>query len=1117
MIARKYTITILATTFSFLVVSPMVHGQAKAELSDFFENSIRPVLADNCLKCHGPDKAKGGLRLDSRAALLQGGNSGPAAVAGKPAESLLIAALRHDGDTRMPPSGKLPDVQVRAFVRWVETGLYWPETAHLAKPGTAAMASDLEKARHWWSFQPVRRPVIPSVRDASWPKGDIDRFIIADLEKHHLRPAAVADKRTLLRRATFDLTGLPPTPSEIDTFLNDHSPGAFAQVVDRLLASPQYGERWGRHWLDLVRYTDSFDARILSGPGQEMDTPDAWRYRDWVVQAFNRDLPYNRFILEQLAGDRLAMESGKYDPNPVIATGLLAIGNWGGGDADKEKLLTDIVDDQVDVVGRGFLGLTLACARCHDHKFDPISTEDYYGLAGIFFSSHILKDLGPKTNGPPMLRIPLASRKELEWRRRRDALLTDLDSRQKMILAKLPQRAQEQGKRELARYLAAAWEYRQSAATNRRQTITAFAQKHDLEANRLRRWTEFLALPGEERHLLVPVRNLLDRPGLYAWRGAMDTPSFCVNTSDAAQTFQSIKLPSRSVAIHPSPAGGVAVDWHAPVVNKVQVSGLVADADATCGDGLTWRLEHHRGTQHTVLAKGIIPNGGKADLGKNELVIEMSPGDVVRLVILPNKEYTCDTTRIELMLQETTGAKRVWNLTEEFVKKPLVGNPRPDQYGHAETWHLLDLAPHALSPAAVHTPAWIAWQKSLGEAKLHPDRRSRVDEAARALQGAMSARDVATNPNAALWGALTSPDGPLSVPPDEGLLPLADRAAIALWRGWQKELLRHPLPPLPVAQGCLEGGCPQSPQAGIHDVRVHVRGRYDRLGPVVPRRMPLVLVRGEQPVIARNSSGRLELAQWIASPANSLTARVIVNRAWQHHFGAGLVRTPSNFGRLGVPPTHPELLDHLADEFVRDGWSIKRLHRRIMLSAAYQQSCAASSEMQQRDPDNRRLGRMNRRRLDAEALRDSLLAVAGNLDTKLGGPAVPDLQTPRRTLYLRTVRSDRTSFRELFDAADPTAIVDARSESTVAPQALFLLNHSFVRTQAQQLAARVQREEPTDVRRRIERLHLLLFGRPAQLRETTLALDWLQQHNTAQAWTDYVHLLLCTNEFLYID
>jgi hypothetical protein len=727
-----------------------------AEADDFFEKKVRPLLHEHCLKCHSGQKPKGGLALVSRSSVLTGGSEGPAAVSDKPSESLLIAAVRYNAALKMPPKKKLSDQDIATLVRWVEMGVPWPQTKSqpTVSPKSHPEFAITQDQRRFWAFQKLRAVRTPEVNDTRWPHTGADRFVLAGLESKVLRPAPMADKRTLIRRATFDLIGLPPTLQEVDAFVNDPSPDAYNKVIDRLLASPHYGERWGRHWLDLARYTDSFDARITTGPGSEMDVTEAWRYRDWVVDAWNRDLPYNEFIVQQIAGDLWPTpDSGGLNKEGIIATGFLAIGNWGGGDADKEKLLTDIVDDQVDVVSRTFLGLTVACARCHDHKFDPISTADYYGLAGIFFSTHILPNVGPKTNGPPMLRIPLSG--------------TELEK---------------------------------------------------------------------------------------------------------------VKQTPRSTN------------------------------------------------------------------AKNE-------------------------------------------------------NP----------------------------------------------------------------------------------------------------------------------PAIPVAHGAQEGGVPDSPHAGVHDVRVHVRGSYSRLGVVVPRRFPTILAGEHQPPIT-SESGRLPLAQWIASPDNPLTARVMANRLWQYHFGEGIVRTPSNFGKMGEPPTNPELLDFLAGELIRSGWSLKAMHRLIMLSATYRQSSIPPDDNRRLDPDNRLFSRMNRRRLEAEAVRDNLLAVSGALDKTMGGRATRDFFSPRRTLYQMTIRSDRTGFGPLFDAADPTSAAEKRTVSTVAPQALLLLNHPFVLGRSKALASRICKSHQNETAR-IRTAYVALYGRLPSAEEVRLGLEFLNAHEPArkEAWAEYCHVLVCANEFVYVD
>jgi cytochrome c553 len=775
-------------------------GRAYADEFDFFESKIRPILIDRCYACHSAkaEKLKGGLRLDTKEGIDRGGDNGPILVRGNPEKSRLIEAVRWgDEDTRMPPKKKLSDEQISDLVAWVKSGAPDPRVGVAAVPSTQPY--DFESARKWWAFQPLNEPIVPRVKAQAWSRTAVDPFILAKMEERGLSPAAPVDKRALLRRATFDLTGLPPTEQEIESFLADESPDSFAKVVDRLLASPAYGEKIARHWLDLVRYADSFDSRGTGGAG---DIREAWRYRDWVVNAFNADLPYDQFVARQIAGDLMPPEKGEdFNAEGLIATGLYAIGNWPGGDADKEKMLTDIVDDQIDVTGRAFLALTLACARCHDHKFDPIPTSDYYALAGIFFSSHILPGPGKKTEGSPVMQIPIASAQAVERRKRYEA------------------------------------------------------QRAELEKN----------LKAAE---YAPILQSL-RPALAVSRVAARIPPL------------------------------LATSWE----------------------------------------------------------------------------------------------------------------PLPD-------------------PAPIRE---------------------------------------------------------------------------------QLETLEHSAPPpLQFANGIQDGGTPNTPYAAIGDAKIHIRGRYDRLGEIVPRRFPKVIAGESQKPIDRGS-GRLDLAQWVTSPKNPLTARVMVNRIWQWHFGEGLVRTPSNFGKLGVPPTHPELLDDLAGRFIQSGWSIKAMHRLIMLSATYRQSSVPTSMAMKADPGNLLFTRVSRRRLEAEELRDALLAVTNTLDVKLGGPAVNDLNIARRTLYVTTIRSDRSNFRTLFDAADPTAIIDHRIDSTVAPQALFLMNHPFLASKAAALAKLVQ-SQPSDDRARVDWLYRRLYARPATEAEIAIGLKVIPQ-----SWEAYCQILLCTNEFAYVD
>jgi len=957
---------------------------------EFFEKRIRPVLVEHCYDCHGPvaDEPGGGLRLDSRAGWMKGGQSGPAIVAGKPEESLLIRAVRRaEKDSAMPPESPLSAAVVADLTAWIKMGAPDPrDGAALPAAATAPARTtiDLAAARQQWAFRKPTRPTVPEVRDTAWVKNDIDRFILARLEAAGLRPAPAADPAVLLRRLAVDLTGLPPEAALRDISYFSPSPprslsrsadkeGESGRVgeweranrayIDRLLASPHYGEKWGRHWLDVVRYADSLDSRGMGQPG---DILDAWRYRDWVVAAFNRDLPYDEFVRQQLAGDLLVKR--EWDASKVVATGMYAIGNWGNGDSDKQKVYSDIVDDQIDVTGRAFLGLTLACARCHDHKFDPIMAADYYSLAGFFYSSRILEKFAAPTAGESLMRINVLS--PVEQQRRGD-LLAQIAA----IDAKLS------------------------------QGLVPLSRRRD---------------------------NVAGKAGLVAWNLATsDNPSLTINTTSDEQKFITITLPAKAICVHPGPKEVVTAVWQSPLSGKVSVSAKLSDADGNCGNGIDWALRQ----RSKQLAGGSIDNGQSGELAALET--EVQAGDLVRLVIAPRGEYSCDSTQVDFVVREAGGQSRTWDLRATLVDSP------------SELPQSLDPAKSAMTVCS-------------GDSESFADQQ-----------------------------------------PDKQPL-LAER----------ERLLRE-VPELVQCQGLQDGGIPGTAYEGFHDARIHVRGSYARLGEVQPRRYPALF---DTPPPQIEGSGRAQLAEWIASADHPLTARVIVNRVWQHHFGVGIVRTPNNFGKLGEPPTHPELLDWLAVWFVEHGWSIKELHRLICASATYQQSCQADARALAADPDNRLFSRANRRKLSAEDLRDALLVAGGRLDRSLGGPSVPRLDAPRRTLYLTTVRSDRTSYQMLFDGADPSTIVEKRNDSVVAPQSLWLMNQPFVLAQAQALAERMAREAPADAEGRADWLTRLLFARSATPAETALIADSMgRAAEPAKAWEQICHALLCSNEFAFVD
>ncbi len=705
---------------------------------DFFEKEVRPLLVERCLQCHGDNKTKGDLKVTSREALLKGGDRGPAVAPGKPDESLIVKAVRFTEKPKMPPTGKLDDREIQTITRWVEMGAPWPKTTVLAAPVGEFRIT--EEQRKFWSFQPVKATEPPTVKDAAWNGTPIDRFLQAKREALGLKPVGMADKRVLIRRVTFDLIGLPPTPEEIDAFLADDTPKAFEKVVDRLLASPAYGERWGRHWLDVAHYADT------AGETADYPVPQAYRYRNYVIDSFNADKPYDQFVREQIAGDLLTGPMDKAGER-LIATGFLAGARRFGFDPQNYQHLT--IEDTIDTTGKAILGLTIACARCHDHKFDPISQGDYYALYGIFDST------------------------------------------------KYP-------------------------------------------------------FPGSEER----------------------------------------KTPS------------------------------------------------------------------------------------------------------------------------DFPKLPD-GQP---VYGVGE--------------------------------------------------------------------------------------------------------------------------------GAAHNVHIHKRGDPNTLGAEAPRRF-LQILGGQSIPADGKSSGRLQLAEWLSSPNNPFTARVMVNRIWQHHFGEGLVRTPNNFGKQGRPPTHPELLDYLADRFVAADWSVKAMHKMILSSRTYQLASAEDDGNRALDPNDEDLWRFDRRRLDAEAIRDSLLAVSGALDRTMAGPhPFPPANTwnftqhapfqavyatNHRSVYLMTQRQCRQPYLALFDGADANASTAERSTTTVPTQALFFLNDPFVHDLADKFAARIMAAATND-NARIDLAHRIAYGRPATGDEMHFAEVYLQNYaqglkeagvpaekQTAAAWASYARVLFAANEFIYID
>jgi hypothetical protein len=821
---------------------------------EFFEKKIRPVLVSQCYSCHstGAKEVQGKLLLDSRVALLAGGETGPAIVVGDPKKSLLIQALRHEG-LEMPPKKKLPAETIADFERWVSRGAIDPRVASAAAV-PVKKEIDWSAARAFWSFQPITKPTPPTVKDTAWPRSDIDRFLLAKLEEQKLEPAADAERLTLLRRLSFDLTGLPPTPAEVAAFMSDTSGDATAKLVDRLLASPQFGEHWGRHWLDVARYAES------NGNVDNFLFPHAWRYRDYVIAAINADKPLDRFMTEQVAGDLLPAADAQERNNLVTATGFLALTSKPRPQNNPDYAL-DLVAEQIEVTTTAFMGLTVACARCHDHKFDPIPQREYYSLAGIFESSRMLHgDGGNKNNNNK--NVPKSGLHTLTSDKPAQASKDDKD---KQLVAKVAELRKEE-----------------TAARTELEQLIDGAKK------------EFFAAEGKA------LNNKIKNP---------------------QNVKQREKLLQR-------------IEQNLNVEQKQRLNQL---------KGRLVKLEEQ------------LHGGGNG---------------------------------------EATGG---FAMGMADADKPVTG-------------------------------------------------------------------------------------------------------------------------------------------------RIRIRGETQKPGDTVPRGFVTVGSIGKPLEVSSTHSGRLELAQWITSPENPLTARVMANRIWRHLFGRGIVSTVDNFGTLGEKPTHPELLDHLATQLVANKWSLKSTIRSIVLSRAYQLSSAHDAHAMEIDPDNTLVWRHSLRRLEGESIRDSILLVAGELKLTppTGSPVSKDgnievrngkdrefsrFEFDHRSIYLPLVRNAEPELLVTFDLPDTELSVGDRSVTTVPAQSLFLLNSPWVIKNAQALTARVFAHKNTDVDARIDYAYQLALARSPRPEETANLRSYLSSSTSTasadseqrQAWVRACQAIFASTEFRYVE
>ena len=909
------------------VLFALLAGRALAQAADaaglaFFESKVRPLLVERCYECHSAKKQKGGLRLDSAPGWRAGGDTGQIIMPGDPTKSLLVEAIGYKNeDLQMPPKNPLRADEVAVLTDWIRRGAPDPRLTVPEDTSPKITAMTPAQARAHWAFQPVTAPSVPPTPRGVTAHNDIDRFVRARLAKENLATNPPADPRTLIRRAYVTLLGFPPSFDRVEAFAAESNPAAFATLIDQLLARPEYGQRWGRHWLDVARYSDTTEK---STDG-ERRIPFAHTYRDYVIEAFNTDRPFNRFILEQIAADRLPP-----DEQPDLrALGFLTVGRRFEGNIEAPQL---IIDERIDTIGRGVLGLTLACARCHDHKFDAIPIADYYSLYGILASSEDPLDL-PEVG--------------------QTAAATDVVAKYRIDRAAL---------------------------------FAAYDKQLDESMTRARRLARELA-PEYLRYLVEESPNHRTVEGFIP----LDTP--------------------RGLLVL---GGGPA--W----------ARLIAESNA-------------RGENFYLLWPEFLK--------------------------LPAADFA---TRAQSLLES---ASRDRNRHDPYILATLAEKPLTSMHDVADAFG------RAITEALTTTefPALAA----VIDAPTSPLEFTRAAVAEDLLRFVTEAQIVARRDNEA------------AAKIRENLTILEATA------------------PINRAQVVTVSGPPVDP---------HVLIRGDRLKPgaAVPRRLPQLLASLDGRNFA--DDGRLALARALASEKNPLTARVIVNRVWQQHFGIGLVATADNFGAVGERPSHPELLDHLAAWFIAHDWSLKSLHRYLMSSATWQQSSAPQPAALAHDASNRLLWRMSPRRLEFEALRDSLLRVAGRLDTRLGGRSAPlDDDNVRRAVYGYTDRFRIPALLRNFDMANPDQSIARRGETTHPLQALYFLNSPFLRTQAEHVNRQPEIAEQLDARERILAIYRRILIRLPSADEFALAQRYLGEAPTDAQWVQFAQVLLLSNEFFYCD
>ncbi|HZT78655.1 MAG TPA: PSD1 and planctomycete cytochrome C domain-containing protein [Gemmataceae bacterium] len=1098
-----------------LVAATAPAAEPAADGLEFFEKRIRPLLVENCHGCHSTGKKqKAHLSLDNRAGLMKGGDTGPAVVPGKPEASLLIKAVRYqDAELRMPPRRKLPDAAIADLTAWVKMGAPWPKEAGPGGGGTKG-AFDLRERRKHWCWQPLRVTPPPAVRRPEWVRNPVDAFLLAKLEAAGIQPAPPADKRTLLRRVTFDLTGLPPTPQEIDDFLKDDSPDAYEKVVDRLLASPAYGERWGRHWLDLVRYAET------CGHEFDFDLPEAHEYRDYVIRAFNDDVPYDQLVTEHVAGDLLPRPRRRADGanESVLGTGFWFLGEMKHSPVDVRQDEAERMDNQIDVFSKAFLGLTVSCARCHDHKFDAITQKDYYALVGYLESSRLQRAF---LDPPEQLRPVLAR-------------LRRLHAEGEALAAAATARTLQARLGRLADHLLRGGPDWERAAENAGPGQLLYPWK-------------LLGGCRTAEEFTAKRRELVGRMKAQARQAEAATARATAFADFAKEGYRDWAVTGEAFGDRP---GGVSVatlqgDRRSPV-KAVRPAGLAHSG--TLSNRLLGNL---RSRTFTIEKKRILYHvagtGGQVNLVLDNYQLIRDPiyggltftvrsGDRFEWRVMDVSRWVGHRAYVEV-LDEGPG-----NVAVDRILFSDDGPP-PEPPNRALLQLLDDPAlttREALARKYQQLLLDVAGQWRDGKLASAPDSRDRVALLNAALQDVRLAA--------------------IAVPAAEKEQEDYDRL-LALMGQFQQ--IEATIPPPRRALAMADG-------TGW-DERVFIRGNHKSLGEPAPRRFLEAVAGADQPAPAKGS-GRLELARRLTDPSNPLLPRVMVNRLWKHHFGEGIVRSVDNFGALGEAPTHPELLDWLAREFMGEPgasapggtasapggrWSLKHLHRLMVTSSAYRmasrgdpsplplspkQGRGVGVRAEEADPQNRLLHRMPVRRLEAEAVRDTMLAVSGRLDRRMGGPGVMPYLTPfmlgrgrpghsgpldgdgRRSVYLAVRRNFLNPMFLAFDYPIPFTTMGRRGVSNVPAQALTLMNNPFVLQQAQTWARRVLAEEGRTPRERVTALYLTAFARPPAESELAAALAFLEEQgkqygkaDDPRAWADLCHVLMNVKEFIFVN